>query len=383
MSVISKWFGLFFSVFLGIIIAGSQPALAAGDITLYTPYTKITVPPGEVVDYTIDIINNSEELKTIDISISGLSRTWTYDLKAGGYNISQISVLPGEKKSINLTVEVPLKVNKGNYRFQVVAGDYGSLPLLLTVSEQGTFKTEFTTDQPNMEGTGTTLFTYKAYLKNRTGEKQLYALMANAPRGWNVVFKANYIQATSVEINANGNADISIEINPPDMTQAGTYKIPVRATTNATSADLELEVVITGTYGMGLTTPTGLLSAGITAGDQKRLELVITNSGSAELNNINLTAAKPINWDVVFEPNKIEKLEPGSKINVFATVTADKKAIAGDYAITIDANTPEVSSKVSFRISVKTPLLYGWIGILIIIVSIGSVYYLFRRYGRR
>ena len=52
------------------------------------------------------------------------------------------------------------------------------------------------------------------------------------------------------------------------MAEAGTYKIPVRAATNGSSADLGLEVVITGSYGIELTTPTGLLSTSITAGDQ-------------------------------------------------------------------------------------------------------------------
>jgi len=34
------------------------------------------------------------------------------------------------------------------------------------------------------------------------------------------------------------------------MSEAGTYKIPVRAATNATYVDLALEVVITGSYAM-------------------------------------------------------------------------------------------------------------------------------------
>jgi uncharacterized membrane protein len=33
--------------------------------------------------------------------------------------------------------------------------------------------------------------------------------------------------------------------------------------------------------------------------------------------------------------------------------------------------------------SVRTPMLWGWIGIFIIIAAIGIVWYLFRKYGRR
>ncbi|MCK7535447.1 MAG: hypothetical protein MZV63_32925 [Marinilabiliales bacterium] len=86
------------------------------------------------------------------------------------WNVKQVSVLPGDKKSISLHVEVPFRVNKGNYRIYVVAGPDDSLPLTVNISEQGTYKTEFSTRQANMEGNSGSLFTYNADLRNRTAE---------------------------------------------------------------------------------------------------------------------------------------------------------------------------------------------------------------------
>ncbi len=137
------------------------------------------------------------------------------------------------------------KVNKGSYRFTVVPGRGASLPLCVGVTEQGTFETEFTSKQSNMHGHSSSTFTFTAELKNRTAEKQLYAFRTNAPRGWNVIFKPNYNQATSVEIEPNSTVNITVEIKPPVNIQAGTYQIPVVAGTNVTSATLNLEVVIT------------------------------------------------------------------------------------------------------------------------------------------
>jgi uncharacterized membrane protein len=234
-----------------------------------------------------------------------------------------------------------------------------------------------------MQGNANSSFTFNTDLKNRTPDKQLYALMAEAPRGWNVSFKSSYQPLTSINIEANVSQPIIIDIKPPDRIEAGTYKIPVIAATNTTSATLVLEVVITGSYNIELTTPTGLLSTSITAGDMKRVELQINNTGSSELTDINLTFSAPLNWDVTFDPKKVDKLQPGKVAQVFATIKADRKAIAGDYVTTIESKTPEVSSKISFRISVETPMLWGWVGVLIIIVALGSVYYLFRKYGRR
>ncbi len=377
-----KWVSLFLLLSSGMTPCKSITLSADDGVVLYTPYTKISVPPGESIDYGIDVINNSNEIRNVEISLAGIPKGWNYILKSGAWNISQISIMPGGKQSLSLRIEVPFKVDKGTYRLRVMAGSY-SLPLTVIVSEQGTFKTEFTTSQPNMEGQAKASFIFNANLKNRTGDKQLYALTGSVPAGWNLAFKSNYQQVSSVNVDANGTQDITIEVKPPEGVLAGKYKIPVNASTSTTSASLDLEAVVTGSYNMELTTPTGLLSSNITAGDEKRLALLIRNTGSSELSDIKFDCSAPVNWDVTFDPKVITKLQPGSSANVSATIKADKKAIAGDYVATIESKTPEVSSKAAFRISVETPMLWGWVGVLIIIAAAGSVFYLFRKYGRR
>ena len=372
-------------------------------VILYTPYTKISVSPGASIDYSIDLINNTDELTNANLSVSGLGSSWKHEMKSGGWSLSQLSVLPKEKKTFNLKVDVPLKVNKGNYHFVVYAGN-AKLPLDVVVAQQGTYQTEFTTDQPNMEGNSKSTFTFSTTLKNQTADQQLYALMANAPRGWNVIFKPNYKQATSAQVEPNSSQNVSIDITPPANVEAGSYKIPVRAATGTTSAELELEVVVTGSYQMELTTPRGLLStdvtAGdikkmelttprgllstdITAGDVKRIELEVKNTGSSLLKDIQLSASKPADWEVTFEPTKIDALKAGETSTVTAILKASKKALPGDYVTTIMAKTPEVNADAQFRIAVKTPMIWGWVGVLIIAAAIGVVYYLFRKYGRR
>ena len=154
--------------------------------------------------------------------------------------------------------------------------------------------------------------------------------------------------------------------------EAGSYKIPVRAATGTTSAELELEVVVTGSFQMELTTPRGLLSTDITAGDVKRIELEVKNTGSSLLKDIQLSASKPADWEVTFEPTKIDALKAGETSTVTAILKASKMA-----------KTPEVNADAQFRIAVKTPMIWGWVGVLIIAAAIGVVYYLFRKYGRR
>lgn len=44
-------------------------------VLLYTPYVKISVPPGESIDYSIDVINHTAEVINADISLEGMPRS--------------------------------------------------------------------------------------------------------------------------------------------------------------------------------------------------------------------------------------------------------------------------------------------------------------------
>src|SRR5690606_37659987 len=348
-------------------------ALSAPDLILYTPYKGISVSPGQSIDYNIDVINKASGVRDATLVVRGLPKDWTYELKSGGWVLETLSVLPDEKRAVTLKVNVPLKVKNGVYRFSVVAGS-AVLPLKVTVEEEGTFRSELTTQRPNMEGNSNSTFTFTADLRNVTADEQLYALRSNAERGWNVSFKADGRQVSSVKVGPNQRQSITIEVDPPDVIEAKSYKIPIIASSSSTSAELELEVVIKGSYAMELTTPTGLLSTGITAGKTRRVELTVINKGSAPLTNVKLNHSAPITWDVTFEPASIDRLEAGEQAQVFATINADEKALAGDYVVTMESKTPEVSSKATFRVSVKTPILYGLLGALVIGGALGGVY---------
>lgn len=374
-----------FTRFILPILCGmiSSLSVSAQNVTLYTPYTQIAVPPGQTVSYAIEVINKGHSLVNVPLAVRGLPRGWTYTLKSGGWDVSRLAVLPDDRKMVNLDVQVPLQVNKGAYHFSISAGGLGNLPLTVTLSSQGTYKSEFSSQQPNLQGAANTTFTYTATLRNGTDADQVYALSAGAPPGWTATFKADYKQVSSVTVPANKSKDITIDINPPDGTQAGDYKIPLMASTGASSASLNVDLVVTGSYGLQVTTPSGLLSAKATAGGTKRIELAVKNTGSAMLKQVTLQATAPPNWEVTFDPEKIDVLPPGATSPVFAIIKPDKKTITGDYVTTIEARTPETSSKADLRITVETSVWSGWLGILIILLAVGSVYYLFRKYGRR
>ena len=99
-------------------------------------------------------------------------------------------------------------------------------------------------------------------------------------------FVADGQRVTSVHVEPNATQTVRLEVTPPPQVEAGTYTIPVQASNNNTSAETELEVVISGTYDLELTTQSGLLSYDIRAGSERNVELVIKNTGTTEINDI-------------------------------------------------------------------------------------------------
>jgi len=379
-----KSLSLLLLIMLGAsLLTGGRPVFAAGEVTLYTPYTSISAPPGETINYPVEVKNNTGGVVTAPLQLNNLPDGWTAKLSGGGWQLKEVSVKPGESESVTLEVTVPLKVNKGSYSFQLSAGSMGSLPLTVDITEQGTYQTELTTDQANLEGHADSTFTYTVNLQNRTASKQNYALQADAQAGWDVKFTSGGNQVSSVEIEPGANQSITVDVKPPAEVTEGTFKIPIRASNQSTSSELTLEAVITGSYGLELTTPTGLLSTSVNAGGSKTVELQVKNTGTADLSDINLSSEAPVDWEVTFNPKTIENLPAGQSTTVEAKLTASDKAIAGDYVTNMKASAAEASSDAQFRVSVKGSMLWGWIGVLIILAIIGGIYYLIRKYGRR
>ncbi|WP_339324942.1 NEW3 domain-containing protein [Paenibacillus sp. FSL W8-0194] len=380
-----KLTGLIFLVLaIGIgPLLGGIPAHAAGGVTLYTTYTSISVPPGESLNYNVELKNDTGSVVTVPLSIEGMPQNWTAKMTGGGWDLNEISVMPNSSQSINLAVTVPMQIDKGTYRFTLKAGTLASLPLTVQITEKGTYQTELTTDQANMEGHSDATFTYSVNLQNRTAEKQTYALTSQAEAGWDVTFSADGKQVSSVEVDPGASKAITVNVKPAENVTKGTFKIPIRAHNQSTDAQLVLEAAISGKYSMELTTPSGLLSTSVKAGGSKTIELVVKNTGTADLTDINLTSSTPANWEVTFNPKTIDKLAAGKSTTVEAKLTSSDKAIAGDYVTDMTAQASESSSTATFRVAVKGSVLWGWIGVLIILIILGGIYVLIRKYGRR
>jgi len=241
----------------------------------------------------------------------------------------------------------------------------------------------FTARLMNIEAAANTTFTYNTQLHNTAPVARIYQLSAAMPPGWNISFKVEGVQVTSLNIDSGKTQDITVEVNPAMEVKPGKYNIPVLAMVGADSLKLQLEAVVKGTYGVTLTTPTGRLSDDVTEGKRKEIQLRVKNTGTITLDNLDLSGQTPPQWEASFVPSTITRLEPGKEAEVTATLHVPDKTIAGDYVTTFSVKNNSTSSNAAFRMTVTTSVLTGWIGVLVILLALGAVYYLIRKYGRR
>lgn len=388
LTVVSFLMTLLFSSFGGVIRAQTSD----WGITLYATYTSRSVMPGKTLSYSIEVINNTNHIQDIGFNLVGVPDSWNSTLTVNSNSVQRIAVKPktdeeDHSKSIDLDLEIPLKIEKGTYYFKVIAssenGYQYELPLRIKVTEQGVLETKLQVDQANMEGYVDDNFNYNVTLKNRTAQKQSYALTSEAPQGWGVRFQVAGDYVTSVSLPSNKTKNIMVKVEPSPKTNADTYDIKIAAMSGSTSAKATLEAVIKGKYDLKLSTPSGRLSAEVTAGGAETIKLSLKNTGTVPLHNIELSASTPVDWEVDFSNKTISRLATGSSTTVEATIKATNKAIAGDYRLQISADTPEISSDATFRITVSKSILWGSAGILVIVLVVGGIAYLFKKYGRR
>jgi uncharacterized membrane protein len=258
------------------------------------------------------------------------------------------------------------------------------LPFTLNASPPVRAKAStFTARLINLEATAKETFRYTASLYNGRKHTAMFEFNAAVPPGWNTVFRIDGMQVTSFRLDSNRTQDVSIEITPSPSVQPGKYMIPVTARAEGDTVQLTLEAVVKGTYAVELTTPSGLLSDEITEGSRKPIHLTIRNTGSIPLDGLELSAQSPPKWDATFEPSKIERLDPGKTMDVIATVSVPDKTIAGDYVTNFSVKNNNANGNATFRMTVTTSWLAGWLGILLILGAAGIIYYLIRKYGRR
>jgi uncharacterized membrane protein len=190
-------------------------------------------------------------------------------------------------------------------------------------------------------------------------------------------------QAASAIVKAGGTTSIQVTAKAPEGAAADTYPITVDASSGDKTAHADLSVEITGSYKLTLTTPDGRLSANASAGSVTDLSLLLQNTGTAAIPDVKLAATAPTGWTVTFEPDTVSVPVGADGVQVTAHLTPSGNAIAGDYVTTFKATADVASATAEMRMTIETSLLWGIVGVGLIVLVLAGLWWTFRRYGRR
>jgi uncharacterized membrane protein len=232
-------------------------------------------------------------------------------------------------------------------------------------------------------------------IKNDTGDQRSFNLAglvvgeAQQPlQGWEVSFTPAFgeqKQISSLSILSAIDERINVNVRPPRFVDPGNYFIPVTVESDGgeftTGTLLTLQVI--GRGELLANTETGLLSMGATAGEGATNTLRLTNFGTGNVSDIALDADTPPQWEVHFEVDTVENLPINNQIDVIVTITAPDDTIPGDYMVTLRGRSQDALGEVGIRVTVDQSTIWGWLGIVLVIIVVGGLLGVFWRLGRR
>ena len=250
-------------------------------------------------------------------------------------------------------------------------------------------KIELTTSYTKLEGTSGTSFEFEVALNYQGAEAHVFDLTATGPKDWVVYITPSYpkdkmIKDVRLEPMAYGEK-INVVAAPPYwlMPEPGEYQITLEATSGETKGSIQLTAVVTAKYELSLTPSEERYNTPATAGKNNYFSVVVANGGSAAIDNITFSSDKPSGWTINFTPAKIDSLDAGGSQTIDVNINPPPKTIAGDYEITITANGKQAKGDIKIRVTVETPTVWGWVGVIIILLVIAGVGFVFVRFSRR
>jgi len=372
--------------------AESRPARS---ITMATEYPGVEVPVQEDVSMDVIFHNKGRSDENVEVWLSDIPPGWKARIKTYRFTVTGVHVPAGEDKTLTFDARPPADVKPGKYTFRIEAktqdGNFTMARQVLVIVTAVEAKADddrgvkLTTSYPEIRGPSDAAFEFSMEVNSQLDDDAVFDLFAQGPRGWEINFKPAYETKfiTSLRLKANQNQTIAVEVKPPPMTAAGQYPINVRVSSGDAKGEVQLAVILTGTYALEVGTASGLLSLEARRGKAANLSFYVKNTGSAANHAVKFMSFKPENWQVEFNPENIDVVEPGELKQVELTITPNEDALVGDYSVGVNVEGEKANKVIELRTTVKASSAWGFIGIAIILIVIAGLFGLFRWLGRR
>jgi len=355
---------------------------------LLSDYPAVTVRPGASSTINLKLQNYNMPPERLDLSVAGVPTGWSYALWGGGQPVAAALPATNGSVSLELRIEVPKDAPTGTTNLTVTAKGgtiTATLPLAVTLATDLPAKLTVTPQLPELRGNSKSNFEFQLGIKNESGKKITVSLSATAPQFFDATFTEQYgsQELNALPLDAGQSKDVKLKIKPPNTVAAGKYKVAAKVQAEDTVVTNELVMDITGQPKIDIAGREGVLSAKAVAGKETTIPVLLTNTGTAAAEQIELSGSAPPGWKINFEPKAVDRIAPNENKEVQALVTPTDKAVAGDYVATVRAAARGESASQTFRVAVTTSTLWGIVGIGIIgaalLIMVGAVVWFGRR----
>jgi uncharacterized membrane protein len=369
-------------------IAADTPKDVKG-LFLLTDYPAMSVQPGTTSTVALRLQNYGLSPEHYSLSVADVPPGWSAMLLGGGQPVAAAMPATDSSVSLQLRLEVPATAAMGTKTLTVKAEGQGgtsvSLPIAVTLAKELPAKLKVEAPLPALRGTPKSTFDYQLTIKNDSGRNVTASFVADAPKNFETNFTENYgsQQLTSIPIEAGQSKDVKLHVRPPSTAGAQRYPVSVTVTAEDASAKTNLSLEIVGQPQLTLSSREGLVSSKAEAGKQSSVPIVVTNTGSAFADAVDLSSSAPSGWKVEFEPKTIERIEPGKDAEVQALITPTATSLPGDYMATLRATSRGESSSTQFRVQVLSSNTWAMMGAGIIGVAVLFMVAAVVRFGRR
>lgn len=393
---------LFFIVVMVLLISLNSSAfskekkkdLPERGISVSPEYTGIVVSEEEGVNIDLIVTNQGRRDENIDIAVTSIPDGRKAWIKTYSFGVTGVHVESDKSKNLTLRAQPGETVGPGKYTIGIrgqtqdkkfVSTSQVTIEVKKKKEEKRPEGIKITTSYPVLQGPTDAKFEFSLEVENRLDKDTLFNLISKGPENWEINFKPAYEQKfiSSLRLKADQSQTMAVEVKPYPFAKPGTYPISVKISSADAEGEAVLKVVLTGTYNLEAGTATGLLSLNALRGNKANLSIYVQNTGSAPLNNLQFISFKPENWEVEFNPEKIDTLAPEQLKQVEVSITPTDQALVGDYSVGLRAEGGRVSKTIELRVTVNASSAWGWIGIGIIVFVMAGLVFLFIRLGRR
>jgi uncharacterized membrane protein len=355
---------------------------------LLTDYPAVSVRPGTTSTINMRLQNYALPPERLALSVDGVPQGWTATLVGGGQPIGAVLPATNSSVSLELRLDVPKDAKLGTNNLTITAKGAATtitLPVVVTLVKDLPAKLTINPQLPDLRGTSKSTFEYILSIKNESGKKIVVSLSAEAPQNFDATYTEQYgsQELNAVPLDPNQSKEVKLKVRPPSTIGAGQYKVTAKATAEDATVTTVLGLDITGQPKLELAGREGLLSARASAGIETSIPVIISNTGTAPAEGVELSGTGPSGWKIEFNPKTIDRIPPNEQKEVQALVTPTAKAVAGDYVATLRASSRGEQASQTFRVAVTTSTMWGIVGAGLIgvalLVMVGAV----ARFGRR